>query len=94
MTTPSVATAPQVNPRPLLDASLLGEQARQTVEAAGAVFLGLSENLVWFRDPQTGTSLVLEPGELSVLSVARRLLHSRALFLRKAQPAWSEHRVS
>ena len=60
----------------------------EIVEAGGGLYLGMAEGLVWFRDPQTGSTLALEDEELSIPAVSESIRRSRAVFKEKSRSLW------
>lgn len=61
--------------------------SKEAVEAAGAKYEGEAEGLVYFTDPQTRSTLVLKPEEVTPESVSARLAESRAKFAEAEKPA-------
>lgn len=63
-----------------LDTELL---RRETIELAGANPIGEREGLVWFTDLITKTTLVLEPQDVTLTNVRKKLEEARKRFEQK-----------
>lgn len=56
------------------------EAHAETIKRAGAHPIGEREGLVWFTDPVTKSTHVLEPEQVTEFAVRVKLAQSRALF--------------